>query len=90
MTSSQKIPGDADVPTFDLEVRLSWDEEARVWWAESDQLPGLVSEAPTVEAAIERVKEVIPDLLQAMSTTSAARFRPGAVTFQATRVEAAF
>jgi hypothetical protein len=30
-------------------VRAEWDREARVWVAESGNLPGLVTEAETVE-----------------------------------------
>jgi predicted RNase H-like HicB family nuclease len=48
-----------------LVVRAEWDEEARVWVASSEDVPGLVSEAETVEVLIERVMAVIPELLAA-------------------------
>jgi len=48
-----------------IEVQAQWDPEAEVWWAESADLPGLVSEAPTLEALINRVSLAIPDLLTA-------------------------
>ena len=48
-----------------IEVQAQWDPEAEVWWAESADLPGLVSEAPTLEALIDRVSLAIPDLLTA-------------------------
>ena len=48
-----------------LVVRAEWDEEARVWVASSEDVPGLVSEAETVERLIERVTAVIPELLEA-------------------------
>lgn len=46
-------------------IRASYDPEALVWWAESDDLPGLVSEAPTLDALIDRVTAVAGDLLSA-------------------------
>ncbi len=46
-------------------ILATYDDQAKVWWAESDDLPGLVSEAPTFEALIERVSAVAPDLLAA-------------------------
>jgi predicted RNase H-like HicB family nuclease len=46
-------------------VQVSYDPEARVWWAESDDLPGLVSEAPTLDALIDRVTAVAGELLSA-------------------------
>ena len=44
-------------------VQASFDAESGVWWAESADLPGLVSEAPTLEALIDRVTAVAGDLL---------------------------
>lgn len=47
-----------------LEVRAHWDDEAKVWWAESDDVPGLVAEAATFDELVENVREVTPDLLE--------------------------
>lgn len=44
-------------------VQATFDPDAGVWWAESDDLPGLVSEAPTLDALVERVAAVVPELL---------------------------
>lgn len=46
-----------------IRVTAEWDSEVRVWTAFSDDLPGLVSEAATIEALVDRVRAVIPDLL---------------------------
>ncbi|MBV8912311.1 MAG: DUF1902 domain-containing protein [Acetobacteraceae bacterium] len=46
-------------------VRANFDPETRVWWAESDDIPGLVSEAPTLDALMDRVLAVAGELLQA-------------------------
>ena len=49
-------------------VQAIYDPEARVWWAESEDLPGLVSEAPTLDAMIDRVMAVAGELLAANGT----------------------
>jgi len=46
-----------------LEVQATWDEEAKVWVAESDDVPGLVTEAPTVEALLAKLDVLIPELV---------------------------
>jgi predicted RNase H-like HicB family nuclease len=46
-------------------VRAEWDEDARVWVATSDDVPGLVTEADTMEALVEKLKMMIPELLDA-------------------------
>ena len=46
-------------------IRAEWDEEARVWVATSDDAPGLATEGETVEGLIERLKVMIPELLEA-------------------------
>jgi predicted RNase H-like HicB family nuclease len=51
-------------------VSLSWDDEAHVWIAESTDIPGLVLEAKTVEALIEKVKLASPELLELMGVPS--------------------
>lgn len=46
-------------------VRAEWDEEAGVWVATSDDVPGLATEAATMEGLVEKLKTIIPELLQA-------------------------
>ena len=46
-------------------MRATWDEEASVWVATSEDVPGLVTEAPTVEALTEKLKVMILELLDA-------------------------
>jgi len=48
-----------------LFIRAEWDEEAMVWVATSDDVPGLATEAVTMEALIEKLKVMIPELLMA-------------------------
>jgi predicted RNase H-like HicB family nuclease len=46
-------------------VRAEWDEEAGVWVATSDDVPGLATEEVTMEGLVEKLKIMIPELLQA-------------------------
>ena len=47
------------------QVKAEWDEEASVWVASSDDVPGLATGADTFEQLIEKLKVVIPELLEA-------------------------
>lgn len=44
-------------------VHTTYDPESQVWWAESDDLPGLASEASTPDELVERVVSVARELL---------------------------
>ena len=44
-------------------VKLTWDSEASVWIATSDDVPGLVLESNSYDALIEKVKIAIPELI---------------------------
>ncbi|MBN1904655.1 MAG: DUF1902 domain-containing protein [Deltaproteobacteria bacterium] len=46
-------------------IRAEWDEEAAVWVATSDDVPGLATEEDTLEGLIEKLKILIPELLDA-------------------------
>jgi len=46
-------------------VQVDWDPEAGVWVATSDDVPGLVTEAETIEALTEKLRVMIPELLEA-------------------------
>jgi predicted RNase H-like HicB family nuclease len=45
-------------------IVLTWDEEAGVWIAESEDLPGLILESPSLDALIERTKTAAQELLE--------------------------
>jgi predicted RNase H-like HicB family nuclease len=49
----------------EYEVRAFWDPEASVWVAESEDVPGLVTEAETVEQLIAKLQVMVPELLDA-------------------------
>jgi predicted RNase H-like HicB family nuclease len=46
-------------------VQCTWDAEAAVWVAASDDVPGLATGADTLDALVEKLKVVIPELLEA-------------------------
>ena len=52
-----------------LFIRAEWDDEARVWVATSDDVPGLATEAETVEGLIDKLRVMIPELLEANGTS---------------------
>ena len=49
-------------------VHAKWDDEAKVWFVEQSDIPGLVTEAPTAELLIQHVCELAPDLIELNST----------------------
>src|SRR5882757_9513654 len=45
-------------------VRATWDQEASVWVAESSDLPGLITEAESLDALDAKLSGLIQDLLE--------------------------
>ena len=45
-------------------VNLTWDPEAAVWIATSEDIPGLVLESGSFDALVERVRFAAPELLE--------------------------
>ena len=48
-----------------LFVRVEWDEEAKVWVATSDDVPGFATEEDTMVDLIDKLTVLIPELLVA-------------------------
>jgi predicted RNase H-like HicB family nuclease len=46
------------------EIRAQWDSEAGVWVAESADVPGLVAEADSPNVLIQKLSNLIPELLE--------------------------
>ena len=63
-------------------VHADWDPEAGVWVATSDDVPGLATEAPTVEALAEKLRIMIPELLEANQLLSSGQ--SGTIGFELT------
>lgn len=51
-------------------VKLTWDGEASMWVATSDDVPGLVLESNSYDALIEKVKAAILELLELNNNAS--------------------
>ncbi|MCL2008259.1 MAG: DUF1902 domain-containing protein [Treponema sp.] len=45
-------------------ITLVWDDEASVWIAESEDIPGLILESASFDTLVERVKNAVPELLE--------------------------
>jgi predicted RNase H-like HicB family nuclease len=46
-----------------FKVEAFWDSDAQVWVASSNDVPGLVTEASTIEVLTQKVREIIPELI---------------------------
>lgn len=64
-------------------VNLLWDAEAEVWIATSDDIPGLVLEAGSFDALVERIRFAVPELLKLNSSNKT----PATLTFLSERQE---
>ena len=54
---------------MEYSVNFTWDDEASVWIAQSDDIPGLVLEGGSLDALMERVRYAAPELLKLNSAT---------------------
>ena len=46
-----------------FKVQAFWDWEAQVWVATSEDVPGLVTEASTIDILTQKLRELIPELI---------------------------
>ncbi|MBD2037574.1 DUF1902 domain-containing protein [Leptolyngbya sp. FACHB-321] len=46
------------------QVDALWDNDAAVWVATSDDVPGLATEADTLEALSQKLRNMVPELLR--------------------------
>ena len=46
-----------------FKIKFHWDNEADVWTATSDDVPGLALESGSFDALVERVKQAVPELI---------------------------
>jgi len=59
-------------------VTANWDEEAGVWVATSDDVPGLITESKTFEGLLKKLRTMVPELLElngAMPRSGKASYR---------------
>lgn len=57
------ISGQGDTRVAALNILAHWDAQAQVWWAESEDVPGLVAEATAHDKLIDELRQIIPELL---------------------------
>lgn len=55
-------------------VDAEWDAEAGVWLASSPDVPGLATGAASLDALVERLRSIVPDLLAANNLPTDAAF----------------
>ncbi len=55
-------------------VTATWDFEAAVWVAESENIPGLVTEADNLEVLVTKLRVLIPELLEANGVATGSEF----------------
>ena len=48
-------------------IQVEWDSEAKMWVAYSDDIPGLATEAPDIEALAIRIEALAIDILNEQS-----------------------
>lgn len=64
-------------------IIFTWDNEANVWVATSNDIPGLVLESGSFDALLERTRFAIPELLELNSAGA----QPFSLTFKSERHE---
>jgi hypothetical protein len=52
-------------------VRATWDDDAEVWVATSEDIPGLVTEAANEQELMDKLQMIIPDLVAASDRAGA-------------------
>ena len=64
------------------QVDAFWDPDSAVWVASSDNIPGLATEADSIEALSQKLRSLIPELLRLNHVIPASYV--GAIAFQLT------
>lgn len=68
-------------------VKAEWDGDAEVWIATSDDVPGLVTEAGTFDGLVEKLRVMVPELLEANRILPAEEAAAASFRVSAERVE---
>lgn len=45
-------------------VQIHWDDEAKVWWGDSDDIHGLILEGDTAEELIQKMLVAAPEMIE--------------------------
>jgi hypothetical protein len=46
------------------DVQVDWDDEAKMWFVSESNVPGLVTEAPTLEVMLAKLEVMVPEMLE--------------------------
>ena len=68
---------------MDYVIDFAWDDEAGVWIATSNDIPGLVLESGSFDALLDRTRFAVPELLE----LNAGAAQPLSLTFRSERRE---
>ena len=52
------------MPNRTYAIRATWDNEAKVWVADSDDIPGIAAEAEDREALQAKLSALIPEMIE--------------------------
>jgi len=72
-----------------LNIMAEWDDEAQVWIATSDDVPGLITEAASYGALLKRLQILIPELMELNCGLTGQAFRFRVISEGMTVAEAA-
>lgn len=64
-------------------INFTWDNEANVWIATSNDIPGLVLESGSFDALLERTRYAVPEIL----ALNVSETNPISLTFRSERHE---
>jgi len=70
----------------EYEILLTWDDDARVWYCTSEDIPGLILESGSMDVLIKRARHAAPELLELMGRDTA----NASLSFKAERHAAVF
>ena len=45
-------------------IKMVWSVESETWYAESNDVPGLATGARTFDNLVERLKDIVPEMLE--------------------------
>ena len=65
--------GQRDIGLMQFTVTVSHDEREGVWYVQSSDIPGLHVEAPTYDALMDVIIDVVPELIEANVPDAVAR-----------------
>lgn len=58
-----------NAPIREFHVLACWDSEAEVWYVAETDVPGLATEAPSIDALAAKLRVMVPEMLEANGVT---------------------